>query len=239
VLSLNVGALSRRVTRTLVADTSSTLTVDARGTEGGLGVAIDDDPPSRPQAGDSGGIGESAIGAALSFVEVLGRPRGRPIRPPSVVGLNLRPLVSALLDEASTTRLLRRSISERSGRIRPEGRGAPGSATGASTFSISAAVEESRLSLNAINAGVVWTHPRFALVGARLCCRRISAVNEGRRRFKESPQYSRKTDRESSDRGEDTKVHGLSSLPELKAERPSRFPSENRFVHQSAEAVNQ
>ena len=141
-LSLNVGAFSRRVTRTLVAGTSSTLTVEAGGIEGGLGVAIDDDPPSRPPAGDSGGIGRSAIGAAFSLVEVLGRPRGRPICPASVIGVNLRPLVSALLDEASTPRLLRRSISERSGRIRPEGRGAPGSATGALTFPISAAVED-------------------------------------------------------------------------------------------------
>jgi hypothetical protein len=54
---------------------------------------------------------------------------------------------------------------------------------------ISAAVEESRLSMNALNAGFVWTHPRFAFVGARFCCRRISTVNEGRTRFKESPQY--------------------------------------------------
>jgi hypothetical protein len=158
------------------------MTVEAGcGTMGGLG-AIDDDPPSRPQAGDSRGIGGSAIGR----VEVLGRPRGRPFCPASVVGLNLRPLVSALLDAASTTRLLRRSISERSRRIRREGRGTSGSATGASTFLISAAVEESCLSLNALNAGFVWTHPRFALVGARFC-RRISTVNEGRKRFKESP----------------------------------------------------
>jgi len=137
-LSLNVGGLSRRVTRALVAETSSTMTVEAGGTEGGLG-AIDDDPPSRPQAGDSGEIGGSAIGGAFSLIEVLGRRRGRPICPASIVGLNLRPLVSALLDEAPT---LRRSISERSGRIRPEGRGAPGSATGALTFPISAAVED-------------------------------------------------------------------------------------------------
>ena len=115
------------------------MTVEAGGAEGGLG-AIDDDPPSRPQAADSGVIGGSAIGGASPLIEVLGRPRGRPVFPASIVGLNLRPLVSALLDEAST---LRRSISERSGRIRPEGRGAPGSATGASTLLISAAVEES------------------------------------------------------------------------------------------------
>ena len=73
------------------------MTVEAGGTEGGLGVAIDDDPPSRPQAGESG-----VIGGALSLVQVLGRPRGRPICPASVIGLDLRPLVFALLDEALT-----------------------------------------------------------------------------------------------------------------------------------------
>ena len=43
-------------------------------------------------------------------------------------------------------------------------------------------------------------------MGARFCCRRISTVNEGRTRFKESPQCSRKTDRESSNRREEIGV---------------------------------
>ena len=137
-----------------------------------------------------------------------GRGFRPPSRPPDLPGIRRRPglALARRFYDGDLRRFVRRGLkgpivlkldSARFGRICPEGRGAAGSAAGASTFPISGAGDAARRGSppNVECASFVCTPPGFTPIAVRFCCRRISTVNEGGARFKKALNIPRRMSR--------------------------------------------